>query len=103
MVSMPTEPDEIATPGGVSGRLLDEARSEIAGVREALRGLLAFYDAALGLTTLDPGDVLISDGTRLHNVVSLIEKDESFAYDDALDAAEPYANAARKLLGGESS
>ena len=103
MVSMPTEPDEIATPGGVSGRLLDEARSEIAGVREALRGLLAFYDAVLGLTTLDPGDELISDGTRLHNVVSLIEKDQSFAYDDALDAAEPHANAARKLLGGESS
>lgn len=79
----------------------DESRDH--EMREALRGLLAFYDATLGCATFDAGDELIVDGVRVLNIVSLIEEEESVRFDAALDAAEPHAEAARALLAGDQS
>lgn len=86
----------------------DELRAEVARLHhledtarasaEALRGLLAYYEAQQNISTSDPGTVLVSDGVTLTGIGSLIDIESSHALDAADDAVGPHVERARVLL-----
>lgn len=83
----------------------EDARLAIAEARGAeltdlLRATFGVYDAWWhNVGTYDPGKVLVSDGTTLTGIASLLDFDDSLLMEDACEAVELHEERIRELLG----